>query len=746
VNRRNRLIFVMAAAFVIIASGLSYLYFSGQGPVEPENDIAVKGVVGVIHIDGPITSAERTSAIASAINEAISNKSVEAVVLRIDSPGGLAHLVEQIYLDLQELKQKKPVVASISMALSGGYYIAVASDYIYTHPSSMVGNVGVIGTAPENLLPSEMNLESGPYKVPGFSRLLYPFNLSHAMENFAGAVEESRGERLNITSKELRKGMIYIGVEAINVGLVDDVGSLQAAASHAASEAGLDEYKVVDIEAKATTGGLPTSANATEITWRDMTVSALNEMHPPPTIYYLYLPPEAFQMAGEPTITLNDDTGSEPAKTGKGQVIVDLSHGNRVSPWEMQLLSAELAPKGVYVGYADTWEELEPALAASSCLVIAAPTQPYSLEEYEDIRDFIDDGRMLLFFSDPASEFTDSKALLGPVNSIASRFGLTFGKGYLYNLDDYYGLYRNIYVREFADDNNITGGLDTIVMMTATRLHTTDSDAAWTSSETYASVAELPGRYAPISVITKGNGTVAAFGDITFMTEPYAYLEDNYDLIMNIVTEVSAIKITIVEEEEEPEYNITRAYLPVGTIKVFNEIVDGSTNTLWWIETSESTTQVERGAEITVYHFNEEGNLLGWDSDGFSLVFDTPLPEIPFPLVAGKAWARRVSYNLNFQNRTVYGTLLETGRVVGFEEIEFRGDEYLCAKIFIIQTDDIDRFGDNWTYFTTEYDWISSELGLMKLESTLIQHINNILVAEEERSLELYDITEAEIS
>ncbi|HUS79543.1 MAG TPA: S49 family peptidase [Patescibacteria group bacterium] len=743
-NRRNRLIFVMAAAFVIIASGLSYLYFSGQGPVEPENDIAVKGVVGVIHIDGPITSAERTSAIASAINEAISNKSVEAVVLRIDSPGGLAHLVEQIYLDLQELKQKKPVVASISMALSGGYYIAVASDYIYTHPSSMVGNVGVIGTAPENLLPSEMNLESGPYKVPGFSRLLYPFNLSHAMENFAGAVEEGRGERLNITSKELRKGMIYIGVEAINVGLVDDVGSLQAAASHAASEAGLDEYKVVDIEAKATTDGLSTSANATEITWRDMTVSALNKMHPPPAIYYLYLPPEAFQMAGEPTITLNDDTGSEPAKTGKGQVIVDLSHGNRVSPWEMQLLSAELAPKGVYVGYADTWEELEPALAASSCLVIAAPTQPYSLEEYEAIRDFVDDGRMLLFFSDPASEFTDSKALLGPVNSIASRFGLTFGKGYLYNLDDYYGLYRNIYVREFADDNNITGGLDTIVMMTATRLHTTDSDAAWTSSETYASVAELPGRYAPISVITKGNGTVAAFGDITFMTEPYAYLEDNYDLIMNIVTEVSAIEITIVEEEEEePEYNVTAPEIAPGSIKLFEETVNGEMSEVWWVKVQKNETRVERDTQVTLYYFDDEGSLIGWESPGIIVVYDGPVPDYPYPLVKGKGWTYRVGYNLTFSGFNVRGEITESGRVVDFEEVEVVKKTLMCAKVLISGTDVLDRLGDNYTYITSEYQWISTELGLVKSESTLVQFINGIIVAEEERSMILTGINMA---
>ena len=84
-----------------------------------------------------------------------------------------------------------------------------------------------------------------------------------------------------------------------------------------------------------------------------------------------------------------------------------------------------------------------------------------------------------------------------------------------------YGLYRKIYVRSF-DDSNYTKDIDALVLLTATYLHSTDSDSAWTSDDTYSSSSEQQGRYAPISVLAKGNETTAAFGDLTFMMEPWA--------------------------------------------------------------------------------------------------------------------------------------------------------------------------------------------------------------------------------
>ena len=120
----GRLVIVLALVCILFVSGFSYLYFSRLTVFE-------RNLIGVIRVDGTITSTEGTGRITAAISQAMHNSSVKAVVLSIDSPGGFAHLVEQVYLDALALGERKPVVASVVTALSGGYYIAVAADYIY---------------------------------------------------------------------------------------------------------------------------------------------------------------------------------------------------------------------------------------------------------------------------------------------------------------------------------------------------------------------------------------------------------------------------------------------------------------------------------------------------------------------------------------------------------------------------------------------------------------------------------------
>lgn len=174
----------LAIICIIIASGLSIYLYTGLA--------ARRNLIGIIGIEGPILTSEDADRCLEAINNALTNNTVKAVVLRIDSPGGYADLVEQIYLDLLELKRVKPVIASVTLALSGGYYIAVAADYIYVEPTSLTGNVGVIGVMPPTLIPSETVLETGVCKATGFSKLLFPFNLTHALESFTSAVLNGR--------------------------------------------------------------------------------------------------------------------------------------------------------------------------------------------------------------------------------------------------------------------------------------------------------------------------------------------------------------------------------------------------------------------------------------------------------------------------------------------------------------------------------------------------------------------------
>lgn len=521
----SRLVVVLVIVSVLMAIGMAYLYFQPTPKITP----SPVGVIGVIDIDRAILESDDSSLLSAAVDEALRDSKVKAVVLRIDSPGGAAHLVEQVYMDILRLSESKPVVASISMALSGGYYIAVGADVLYANPSSMVGNVGVVGSPPGFLVPSEETYETGPEKATGFKPDLFAFNLSHALDNFASAVVEGRGERLRVGQTELRRGTIYLGSEAMELGLVDGLGSLQDAADRAAQEAGVSTYSMRNM-IKEALEAKDSSYYAEELGRGNLTMRALNELYPPPAIYYLYLP-NALLVQDE-GIPVGD--GNVTAPRGVGQVVVDLSHGNRITPWGLELLSSELAKRGVFVGFASDWETVEGSLEKASCLIIAAPTMYYSYDEYRVIRDFVNSGRLLILFYDPAVEFNEIPALNGPINSLANHYGLSFGKGYLYNMEDNYGFYRNIVVRTY-EDTPLTSDLGTTIFFTATYLHPTDADVAYVAPGTYGSISGRSLTYSTVSYLDKGNGTVVAFGDITWLLEPFVYTEDNYGLALNLV-------------------------------------------------------------------------------------------------------------------------------------------------------------------------------------------------------------------
>jgi hypothetical protein len=253
-------------------------------------------------------------------------------------------------------------------------------------------------------------------------------------------------------------------------------------------------------------------------------------------------------------------------------------------------------------------------------------------------------------------------------------------------------------------------------------------------------MAERRGRYAPISVISKGNSTIAAFGDITFLVEPYAYVEDNYRLVMNIVSAITEVEVPVVEEEEKG-YNITKPDLPVGTVKFFRERVDGDENDLIWIRTRENETRVERPDRVTIYHEDEEGNTVSWESDGMVQVYDSPLSDLPYPLFEGKGWAYRVGYNLTYDGNTFRGVLEGGGKVVGFEDVEAgKGERFFCAKVLLREKDELQRSGQNLTVVSSEYVWVSQEAGMVKDEVDVIYYVDGQLAFEEERSLILVTI------
>jgi protease-4 len=526
-NSGNRAQLVLGLIVVVMVSALGAIYFW-----EPEDGIGIlqskSGTIGVIEVYGVLDDSYYAYLLSSSIEEAINDDSIKAVVLEIDSPGGSAYLTEQVYLDLMELKTTKPIVASCSMALSGGYYLAVSADHIFALPSGLVGNVGVIGSGPGWIVPSEVTLETGPHKITGFSPELYPFNFTEVLSSFAGAVELGRGDKLNIPMSDVTKGSIWLGKSALRNGIIDEIGSTQTAISFAASIANLTEWETESLLFRVT------NETATiGVTYP--TIQELNEKNPPPALFYLYMPGDIYMESETP------DTANITASSGHvGEIVVDMSHENTVSPWHLDGLAEAFVREGLYMGYSSDWDQIEESLNDTKALIISTPREFYSLKEYEAINKWVDNGGILIFIGDASSSFLDTSVLQAPLNSLSDHWNLHYTNGYLYNLEENYGIYRNLILTEMSE-SFLTEGVEELVFYTSGAIESRDSGVIKTSSDTYNSVSERTGLYSVAAVNDLNNCTVIAFGDMTWLVKPYLNAADNMVLLENLVEAIASV-------------------------------------------------------------------------------------------------------------------------------------------------------------------------------------------------------------
>ncbi len=182
---------------------------------------------------------------------------VKAVVLRINSGGGSAYASEQMWHAIQLLKQKKPVVVSMSgMAASGGYYMSCGADYIVAEPTTITGSIGIFGLIPDvsGLMTEKLGLHFDVVKTnksSDFGSQSRPFNAdeSAAMQGYV-----NRGYSLflsrvaagrHLTTQQvdqIGQGRIWTGNQALNIKLVDKLGTLDDAITVAAQRAKLKSY------------------------------------------------------------------------------------------------------------------------------------------------------------------------------------------------------------------------------------------------------------------------------------------------------------------------------------------------------------------------------------------------------------------------------------------------------------------------------------------------------------------------
>jgi protease-4 len=204
-------------------------------------------VIGIIRLDDAIYSYTARDMITQ-INYAIDQPEIRAVVLAFDSPGGTVVDTESVYMELARLRAKKPVVTAVNgMAASGAYYLSVNTDYIYAKPTSMVGNIGVISYLPSAPIIYEEVISTGPYKLWGASRDSDMRQADMIKEGFLQAVMLGRGDRIKAAPEDIVSGKIWLGSEAVRIGIADEIGTETNAFDKAAELAQVVNYEAVDL-------------------------------------------------------------------------------------------------------------------------------------------------------------------------------------------------------------------------------------------------------------------------------------------------------------------------------------------------------------------------------------------------------------------------------------------------------------------------------------------------------------------
>ncbi|HDH34619.1 MAG TPA: signal peptide peptidase SppA [Nitrospirae bacterium] len=228
--------------FVVIAA-LS-LVTTFKGKLQLGEKVAVVRVSGII--------LDSTSVIEE-LKEYSNDRSVKAIVLRVDSPGGGVAPSQEIYEEILKIKEKKKVVVSMgSVAASGGYYISAPADVIVANAGTLTGSIGVIMEIPnvsglmEKIGVETQVVKSGRHKdmasvfkslTPEEKEILQTV-LDDVHDQFIEAVSEARGMEYEVVRK-LSDGRIFTGRMAKELGLVDELGNLEDAIMLAGKLAGI---------------------------------------------------------------------------------------------------------------------------------------------------------------------------------------------------------------------------------------------------------------------------------------------------------------------------------------------------------------------------------------------------------------------------------------------------------------------------------------------------------------------------
>ncbi|MCI0358950.1 MAG: signal peptide peptidase SppA [Planctomycetaceae bacterium] len=256
-----------------LSSPLGILNFYGELLGSGKKVATSKDSIAIVYVEGPIVLGAPTASpldlggaqvaastpIRSALNKAAADDSINAVVLRVNSPGGSAVASEIILDATKRVKAKKPLVVSMgNVAGSGGYYVACGADTIFADEGTITGSIGVVaGKLATQETFGKVGITWKEYNRGANAGLLSTSSTFTAEERkklqgwmddiygvFKGHVTAIRGSKLKKPIDELAGGRVFTGKQALDLGLVDKIGTLDDAVKFVAKEAKIDKYEL----------------------------------------------------------------------------------------------------------------------------------------------------------------------------------------------------------------------------------------------------------------------------------------------------------------------------------------------------------------------------------------------------------------------------------------------------------------------------------------------------------------------
>ena len=251
----------------LISPGEYYEMYKGAMSTDSKKDL-----IAVVFAEGEIVYGEGDNKtisdknLGAQLKKAREDDKVKAVVLRVNSPGGSALASEILWREVELTKAKKPVIVSMgNYAASGGYYISCGANKIYADNSTLTGSIGVFGMLynAQGFLNQKLGITTDTVKTNAYSDF---FSFARNMENaereylnrsvtdvyklFLQRVADGRKLDVNYVDS-IAQGRVWAGKDAVKIGLVDEIGNLEAAINYAAKSVELTDFGIKTLPEKA---------------------------------------------------------------------------------------------------------------------------------------------------------------------------------------------------------------------------------------------------------------------------------------------------------------------------------------------------------------------------------------------------------------------------------------------------------------------------------------------------------------